>query len=269
MSGLGLIIDDTHEATINSFRSVPVSFCAAPSDLPERWFPPLVVENQGGTSSCAGHAEALACSHSNFVTTREIKRFSRRFAYITSQTIGNFLGRDAGTSIASTIAAATKYGCCLEETCPFFDGYDIGISKQSFDEAVQHKHHGDLAYDCRDWDTMIAWLTDRRPIIIGTRWYSGQDACSGVEDKRCSSGSFRGYHARCLIGWDTLNGELVPVVQNSHGQQWADHGRSIITRDQWDFWGKDANFCAFGFTLIDEVAPARRDWSSVKSGDVC
>ena len=124
-------------------------------------------------------------------------------------------------------------------------------------------------YDCRDWETAIQWLTDQRPIIIGTSWYSGQDSCGAVEDRRTASGSFRGYHARCLVGWDTLNGELCPVVQNSHGASWGANGRAVITSDLWHSWQQDHNFFAFGFGLIDEVEPQRRSYLTSKAGDSC
>jgi hypothetical protein len=268
--GLGLVIDDRHQPTINSFAAVPVTFGATPADVPPRWVPPLIVESQGRTNSCAGHSEALACSHANYVATGEVIRFSRRFAYLTAQKEGGFSGRDGGTSILSTLLAATKYGCCREATCPFQEAYSTRIAQECYTEAANHRHHGETRYDCRDWDTAIAWLTDRRAIIIGTKWTSAQQGCNGIESLAVgSSGSFRGYHARTLIGWDTLDGMLVPVVQNSHGQQWADHGRAKITRDLWAWWLRDPNTFALGFNRIDEIEPVRRDWSESKPGDAC
>lgn len=268
--GLGLIISEDHEATINGFDSVPVSFGAG-EDVEPRWVPPLVVESQGATNSCAGHAIALAASHANHAATGEVLRFSSRFGYITSQRAsGQFLGRDGGTSITSTIKAATEYGCCLESTCPFQERYDTNLPKIAYDEAARHKHHGDLQYDCRDHQTAINWLTDFRCICIGSRWYSGQDACAGIEDKRCgTSGNFRGYHARLLIGWDTHDGLMCPVVQNSHGQRWGNHGRAIITPDLWRVWASDSNFFALGFNRVDEVQPKRKSWTESKVGDNC
>jgi len=269
--GLGLIIDDQHEQTIHDLAPVPVSFGAG-ENIEARWVPPLIVENQGNTNSCAGHAIATAAAHANYVATGEVLRFSRRFAYITSQSCGSgFLGRDGGTSITSTLIAATKFGSCLETTCPFSERYDTRLSQAAYTEAAKHKHHGETRYDCRDWDTAINWLTDHRCIVLGTKWTSGQDGCAGRETKRVgTSGSFRGYHARLLVGWDTLDGVICPVVQNSHGQNWGNHGRAIITRDLWDeSWKKDANFFALGFSRIDEVEPARRSWSESKAGDLC
>ena len=268
--GLGLLIDDKHEATINSFREVPVAFGAAPGDLPPKWVPPLIIESQGNTNSCAGHSEALACAHANYVATGEVKRFSRRFAYITAQARGGFLGRDGGTSITSTLDAASADGCCLESTCPFVNAYDTHISTAARAEAAKHRHHGETRYDCRQLATAISWLTDKRCIVIGTRWHGGQDQCSGIEDRNCgTSGRFRGYHARLLVGWDTHSGTLVPVCQNSHGSQWANEGRSIITPDLWEWWQQDPYFFALGFNRIDEVEPARRDWKESRPGDTC
>jgi hypothetical protein len=270
--GLGLVIDATHEATVNSCARVPVSFGVVDrSSLPPRWVPPLVVENQGRTNSCAGHAKALACSHANFIATGEVVRFSRRFAYITAQIHGGFRG-DVGTSIVSVLQAATENGCCTETTCPFQEEYSQILRRQAYEEALKHRHHGNTRYDCRDLDIALNWITDAMPrcIVIGTKWMSGQEACTGIEDRRCgTSGSFRGYHARLVVGWDTVDGVLVPVVQNSHGKQWADHGRSRVMPDLWEEWKRDPNFCAFGFNRIDEIVPERKSWAESKPGDVC
>ena len=270
MSGAGLVITENHERIINSFETVPLSFKVSES-IPEKWIPPLIVESQGSSSSCVGHAESLACSHANYVATGEVIRFSRRFAYITAQTAsGQFLGSDNGTSIESALRAAADFGCCREETCPFQERYDANLPQKAYEEARLHKHHGDVAYDCRDWDTAISWLTDRRCIIIGTKWMSGQASCTGIEDKRCgTSGGFYGYHSRSLIAFDTVGGEIVPVCQNSHGQQWADGGRSKVMHDLWDVWRKDGNFFALGFNRIDEITPQRSTWSESRSGDSC
>jgi len=266
---LGLIIDERHEATINSFESVPALFGVG-DNVPDEWYPPLVVENQGRTNSCAGHSLALAFAHSNYMETLEVKRFSRRFAYITSQIEGGFVGRDQGTSITSTLDASVKYGCCLEEDCQFTERYSTTIDARAYDVAAKHKHLGDRRYDCRDYGTAINWLTDRRCIVIGTKWMENQNWCSGIEDlKTGSGGRFQGYHARLLIGFRKHDGALCPVVQNSHSKNWGMNGRAIITPDLWDWWRKDPNFFALGFGRINEVQPHRLSWTISNVGDRC
>lgn len=268
--GLGLLVENcNHIETLAGLSQIPVTFGVIPSDLPSEWVPPLAVESQGRTNSCVGHSEAIACAHANYVKTREVVRFSRWFAYITAQKAGGFFGRDQGTSVQSALVAATNTGCCLESDCPFPNDYNTSISSNAYTVAARHKHHGSTAYDCRDWDRMLQWITDRRSVIIGTKWYAGQDACKGVETRATSSGAFRGYHARTLVGWKTVSGMIVPVVQNSHGTQWGIGGRAPVTRDQWEFWRQDPNFAAFGYNEIDEVQPARRSWIESRPGDKC
>lgn len=270
--GLGLIVEDCgHLELLNSLNQVPTTFGAADRRaLPKQWWPPLIVENQGRTNSCAGHTSALASSHSNFVQTGEVVRFSRRFAYVTAQAEGGFSGRDGGTSIQSLLDAQKKYGDCLEVTDPFTEHYNPNWSSEAEAQAAKHRHRGDSPYDLRDWDQAIEWLTDRRCILMGTLWVTGQDGCRGIEDRATgSSGQRRGYHARLLVGWDTLDGELSPRVQNSHGEQWADGGRATITHSLWDWWLRDPNFVCVGFNEIGEVAPTRRSWKYSRAGDKC
>jgi hypothetical protein len=272
--GLGLIVEDRDIETINSLTQVPAAFCASTDDLPDEWIPDLYVEDQLRTSSCAGHAEALLCSHSNFVQTSQVVRFSRKFAYLTAQSEGGYSGRDAGTSISSTLIAATKYGCCTEATFPLdWDGpedYSSRWTSEAQREAALHRHHGNTAFDLRSWTSMLAWITDKRSAIIGTTWYSGQDSMGWVEDVRSAfSGQYRGLHARAVIGWSKVNGVLCPVVQNSHSKSHGRNGRTVVMPDVWERWCRDPSFCCLGFNEVDEIEPARRSWLTSTAGDTC
>lgn len=271
--GLGLLVEDCgHAEFLGSVQSPPAIFGAVDLDsIPKSWFPPLIVESQGSTNSCAGHTSALASSHANYVATGEVVRFSRRFAYITAQSEGGFIGSDQGTSIESLRNAQDRYGCCLEVDDPFTTQYRPTWSQDAAKHAAKHKHHGDAPYDLRDWDRAVDWATDKRCILIGTRWQSGQDSCGAIEDIRTvKSGVFRGYHARLIVGWDRVSrAELGLKCQNSHSERWADGGRSTITREAWEWWLRDPNFCAIGFNAIDEVEPQRRSWKKSTVGDVC
>jgi hypothetical protein len=268
--GLGLIITDDHEATINSLAELPVAFGAADdSDLPDEWSSPIEAWHQGSTSSCAGHAGAANFTHRQWVETGELIRYSPWYCYLQSQRRGGFFGRDQGTSIKSVIDSATLDGACLESLCLRPERYSTKISEQAIADAVRHKHHG-KPIDLREWQRMIDWLTDRRSVVIGTKWMSGQSSFKGIETKAIgSSGSFRGYHARALIGYEKARGEILPNCLNSHGRQWANNGRALLEHELWDWWLRDPNFVALGFTDIDERTPARRDWSQSRAGDSC
>jgi len=261
--GLGLIISDDHEATINGFDAVPLTFRVKDlSSLPAAWESPIEVMNQQQSNACAGYAGAANFSHRQYVETGELVKYSPWFSYITSQRASNqFLGRDGGTSIKSVIDAATNDGCCLESMCPRPSRYSTTLTQDAIRDAAAHKHIGGVV-DLRDWDTVIDWLTDLRSVVIGTRWYSTQANVHDVETKALGSGgAFRGYHARALIGWATIGGVISPRVLNSHGGGWGTNGRATIERELWDWWKRDANFFALGFTDINERIPKRRDWT--------
>lgn len=268
--GLGLILSDDHEETINSFDSLPTAFGAVDIDsLPSEWSSPVQAWNQGATSSCCGHAGAANFTHRQWVETGDLIRFSPWYSYLTSQRIGGFFGRDAGTSIKSVIDAATQKGCCLESLCPRPDRYSTVISQAAIEDAATSKHMGAII-DLRNWQSMIDWITDRRSMIIGTRWMSTQRACTGEETKRVGSGgSFLGNHARAGLGFVVRNGEVLPKILNSHGTQWGKQGWSIVHRELWDWWISDSSFCALGFTDITEREPARRSWATSSPGDSC
>lgn len=260
--GLGLIISSDHEATVNSFDAVPVSFKAKDLSNIADWESPIEPWNQQQTSSCAGHAGAANFTHRQYVETQECIKYSPWFSYITSQKRGGFFGRDGGTSIKSVIDAATNDGCCLESLCQRPQSYNTNIAPIAVADAKEHKHIGGVV-DLRDWDTAVDWLTDRRSIVIGTRWYSAQANVKAVESKALGTGgSFRGYHARALIGFRSCGGTICPRVLNSHGAGWGENGKSTIERELWEWWNRDANFCALGFTDINERIPQRRDWSA-------
>ena len=261
--GLGLIVDDCqHIETINGFDAVPVSFRVKDLSSVVDWESPIEVMNQGQTNSCAGHAGAANFSHRQYVETGEVVKYSPWFSYITSQRASRqFIGRDGGTSIKSVIDAATLDGCCLESMCLRPSRYTTALASEAVRDAAAHKHVGGVV-DLRDWTTCLDFLTDRRSVVIGTRWYSTQANVRDIETKALgSSGSFRGYHARALIGWATIGGVVSPRVLNSHGDGWGTNGRATIERELWEWWKRDANFFALGFTDINERIPKRRDWT--------
>lgn len=253
--GLGLIISGDHAKTIESLGRLPVSFCASLVDVPD-FESPICPWNQGQTNSCAGHAGAANFTHRQFVETGEKISFAPWYSYITSQKRGGFFGRDQGTSISSVIASATQDGCCTERLCPRPPSYDTRLSSQAVAEAAQHKHIGSPV-DLRDFDELMSWLRDLRSAVLGTRWNSWQSSVKEVETLRLAQGgAFLGYHARALIG----HRKGLPVVLNSHGNDWGINGRALIERETWEWWRSgDPNFVCLGFTDIKEIVPKRKN----------
>lgn len=197
--------------------------------------------------------------------------YSPWFCYRTAQREGGFDGQDGGTSITSTIMAATRHGACLESLCPNPGRNDRSLtsseyknsypSQAAFADAANHKHLGGLRVDLRSWDAAWAWITDLRSIIIGTKWMGGQ---TGMNSRNytetasvVNSGNFLGYHARCCRGWKS--GQI--WCDNSHGEQYGLNGKTLITPEAWAVWGRDPNFFALGFGDTQERVPPRRIWT--------
>lgn len=260
--GTGLLITDDHLQTVNEMDRPPKAFCGADkSRLPDAWEAPIVARQQGGTNSCAGHAEWAMFVFQNWVQTGELVDYSPWYCYQKARTRGGFRGVDGGTSIRSTIESATLDGSCLFDLCPKLVLRDQDISAAANTDAAAHKHIGDSRVDLRIFEDAVDWLTDGRAMIIGTAWYSGQASCHWVEDVDViQSGRFQGYHARTGIGWAKHKGILVPVILNSHGLSHGQRGRTIVTPEAWDIWRQDQNFVAMGFGLVRERVPERRDW---------
>lgn len=260
---LGLEIDADHIITINSFHEPPPEFCAVnASTLPTELQSPVPIWNQGPTNSCAGHAGAAAMSDTQWAISGEIIKFSPWFCYLESQRLGGFFGRDRGTSITSVLKSLKTKGCCLESLAPRPERYATAIGDAAYSDAAKHTTKDQTCVDLRSWDAAIAWLTDQRPIVIGTKWTSNQRNNRGIESLAVASqGSFLGYHARELFGWGTLNGMIVPRCRNSHGTSWGKGGFSLMTREAWDWFNRDPNFFALGFSSINERI-VRRDWST-------
>lgn len=265
--GLGLVIDANHVETINLFDRPPAEFCAVdPSTLPPSFRSPVPVRNQRARNSCAGHAGWAAMCDVQWAESGEIIDLSPWFCYVESQRAGGFVGRDGGTSIKSVLDSLAAKGCCLESLCPYptdDQSYSrrVAISVEAYADAAAHKTLGETNVDLRSFDDAVAWLTDLRPIVIGTKWHSGQRNNKGIETLDIASGgSFLGYHARELFGWETVDGIVVPRCRNSHGESFGNKGFSAITREVWDWWTRDANFFALGFAKMNERI-VRRDWS--------
>jgi len=256
MPGLGLIISDDHEETINSFSKLTPAFCASGDPVPD-FQSPIPVFDQKQTSSCAGHAGAANFTHRQYVETGDVIKFSPWYSYITSQRRGGFFGRDGGTSIRSVIDAATLDGCCLESLCKRPERYSTVLTQDAVSDGSSHKHFGGVV-DLRSVDSLMAWLYDFRSAVVGTKWLSGQSSVKERETLRHATGGiFQGYHARAFIGH---KGGL-PVVLNSHGSGWGVDGRAVVDHEVIEHWLKDPNYVCLGFTDINERIPKRRDFS--------
>src|SRR3990167_15182 len=126
MSGLGWNPED-EDRHAKAIRAVEVPLTvSAPADIPDTfdpssWFRP---ENQGSLNSCCGNARAGLMEYLNWIETKHVEQFSRRFAYVTAKMVDakagfGRLSRDEGATINGGILASKEYGECLEPLADF------------------------------------------------------------------------------------------------------------------------------------------------------
>ncbi len=272
--GLGLEITVDHLATLERCEQTPISFRVSDtSHLPSAWMTDIPPRNQGSFSCCVGGGLSGCFEHRQLVETGEFVRHSMWQAYIEAQRACGMIGRDCGASLAGALQAAGSVGVCLNDLCKMPSSYTTKIPEAATADAARHKHLGNVSYDCRDWDRMIDWITNRDPVLFGGRWRTSHaelNPTRWVESAQTqSSGSSLGYHCRYLCGWTTVGGMIVPLCRNTHG---AGHGRNgvvAITREAWDVYCRDPNFVALAFGDIAEREPKRRSWFESKAGDTC
>ncbi len=194
-------------------------------------------------------------------------------AYIESQRACNMLGRDGGASLAGALKAAGTVGVCLDELCPMPTSYTTKISAEATADANRHKHLGNVSYDCRNWDRMIDWVTNKDPCLFGGIWTQGLSELSAtnyiIRPKHLTNSGRRYYHCEYLCGWETIDGVICPKIRNTHGARHGRNGVSVITREAWDVYMRDPNTVCLAFGDIVERLPERRSWTSSQVGDNC
>jgi len=283
--GLGLIVDRDddglrpdierqHQEILSRLAPTPVSFQVKDtSNLPPQWWLPIPPKNQGSFSCCVGGGKSGCFEHRNMVETGELVWFSMWQAYIDSQRASGFLGRDQGASLYGALESSNNRGCALDVLCPMPAHYTTDLPGAAVHDAIQHKHLGDVHYDGRSWSTMQDWLTNQDPMLFGGIWTSALDNINSsdwvIQPRHLKTGMRRGYHCKYLCGWFTLDGELCPVVRNTHGQRWGRNGIAVISHAAWDVYSADPNWVCLAFGDIQEREPKRRSYTESRAGDTC
>lgn len=194
--------------------------------------------------------------------------------YIDSQEFSGFLGEDQGAGLPGALRAAGERGAARNDLCPMPDSYTTKIPAAARHDAAKHLHLGSVAYDARQWDVMVDWITNKDAVLFGGRWTSAMDAMNSrdyiVQPRHLKSGIFRGYHCEHLCGWEYVDGILCPVVRGTHGTGEGRDGYKIISRDAWEeVYLRDPNTVVLAFGDIKEREPKRRSFRETLVGDVC
>ena len=272
--GLGLHIAPDHLATIERFEQTPISFrLTETNSLPPQWMSDIPCRSQGSFSCCVGGGLSGCFEHRQFVEAGAFIRHSMWQAYIESQRHCGMLGSDNGAALAGALKAAGIAGVAINDLCPMPSGYTTKIPQAAIDDAAKHKHLGDIAYDARNWDRTIDWITNKDPVLFGGIWTTTLGEMNEEDwiiKPRHLNGTKRGYHCTYLCGWTTIGGIIVPLMRNTHGDGFGKKGVVAVSREAWDAYMRDPYTVCLAFGDIMEREPKRRDWATEsRSGDSC
>ena len=60
-----------------------------------------------------------------------------------------------------------------------------------------------------------------------------------------------------------IDGQIAPLIRNSHGAKYGRNGVAVVSREAWNIYTQDPNFVALAFGDVQEISPKRRDLSQV------
>lgn len=172
---------------------------APPVDGVRMWRPGAIVD-QGSTSSCVG------CGWGSFFNADPLRsKYDFQYMY-------NFYIACQKVDGLSELVEPRRQGSTIQ------GGAMIAQERGLIQDALF----------TNDPEELISYVYNRGPMVIGTNWYEGMespDANGFVKP----TGRNIGGHCTCVIG---INGVLKEVViQNSWGEDYANHGICIMTFD--------------------------------------
>lgn len=226
----------------------------------------MQIEDQGQTSSCAGHAYSscaeLAYAHAS---GGQIVQLSRMFAYLCAQQEDGFSGDD-GSSISGNCTAGRDLGTCREDVYPFTGHYPRGgyrdIPPAAFADAKSYRIQSFT--DLPDYTAVLAWLAKGvGGVDIGIGW---NGTCEEYDDRIERYHGGGGGHSLALLDWDKKlkDGQGRPYIRlfNSWSKQWGDRGTKLIAPAVIDFWCR--NETVVGLSDMRDVMPRSIDWTQVR-----
>lgn len=241
----GLIWDDW-----DSFDNVLTS--SAPITLPSAVDNTLSFPtpgSQGNQGSCVAWAVGYALKSGAEIVKRGWSRTSTAHhfspAYIYNQRLS---GCDTGMTISSALNKTVNQGICSLNYFPYDDS-DYNTNPTDLQEAAAAMYEGGAWYKLIDIYSMKQCIANNNGVVIGVKVYSDLDRLSETNQiYDDTSGSSRGAHAICLIGYDDSKNAFKFI--NSWGTDWGIDGYGWISYDLVNSSDVNGHGAGRGFTLI-------------------
>jgi alpha-tubulin suppressor-like RCC1 family protein/C1A family cysteine protease len=217
----------------DQYNSIPLAMLPAMGTLPATadlspQMPP--VGDQGNQGSCVAWAVGYALktyqenAERNWGAAIPAHQFSP--AYIYNQIkVGNCM---SGSYITDALGILSRQGCGTLANMPYTDtGCDAVPPPPAVQEAVKYRISSWRRVNVQDPQEICTHLAGGFPVVIGMKVYTNFFSLNGDTIYRQISGVMEGYHALCVVGYDSSSGYF--IVMNSWGRGWGNRGYFKIT----------------------------------------
>ncbi len=196
-------------------------------------FPP--VGDQASQGSCVAFAVGYAAQsyqvghdHS-YTPTTSSQIFSPQYIYSQIHSGTDSLG--GGCSFDDAFNLIKTQGCTTLADMPYSGapfGWQTQPTAQQIANAANHKIYTWESLPSGNVSQIKAELANMKPVVIGIPVYPDFDNLSSTNDTYDdSTGSLRGYHALCVVGYDDTKNAV--KVENSWGTNWGLNGYGWIS----------------------------------------
>jgi uncharacterized protein (TIGR02145 family) len=211
--------------------------------------PPVV--NQGSEGSCvafgttyAGRSIMWKKNHTTSSYSQSVNIFSPEYVYNQTKVSTSCA---SGSYVTSALNLLKSQGVCRWSVMPYVDGDCSTLPNQSqTTDASSYKiiDYGTVAIDLM---TIKAQIASGIPVIVAGPVYTNFDALKEGEVLKAVSGTSRGSHCYCVIGYDDAKNAF--KFQNSWGTTaWTTSGYGWIDYAYITDWWKEA------YVIIDKTA---------------
>ena len=190
-----------------------------------------MIEDQGGLSSCSGHAITTCYEiHLKQKFPERFTELSRLFVYYNTRLLENATNEDSGVvSIKNMLVAANKYGLCSEKLWPYEEkNVNITPSEECY---LDGSHRKIINYQqLNTIADILEVLSDGIPIVIGMEIFDNFMMLNETNDvlkNPPATSEYEGGHAIAIVG-HRLDTQSF-LVKNSFGTRWGNKGYCWIT----------------------------------------
>jgi hypothetical protein len=219
-------------------------------------------DDQFNMNSCAGFGVTGTGEVTHYLQTGVWRQFNPLWSYRRGQEVSNIRG-DNGATINGVVQAAKTKGFLPEDIdnngtaeYPYKVDYNFPFPRECWDIAANWK----IGYsiELHGFDEILRFLqAGQGAVVVGGAWGNWRPGPDGIVRRFVGGGSG---HARSIVDWVTINGEVFLVEPNSHYANWGKNGFSFQSKSFVDGQAKDKWTVTIGCSDLSSPEPRVVNW---------